>query len=338
MRRPGAWWLMLVGVACCGCKQVPLTQGNLLGRTTVPPPGTGEAMPGAAAPYYQAPGAAGPPAASTAPPYEPPGGYDHSALPPTSQGAMAPMDSNGLRWVQSQDGGRNEATAPQVARTGERTTNAYSPPDEAPVVGRLQIGGRRAESSAVPADAMEFVQQTEATALRILEPAQDADGPTERVRLAAGRQMAAVDRWREEVTASSGARRVAHWEAEGDAADVRLATASARRAGGVGAFRSSARATRGGRAAPYGHDPSYTWLKGQLQRTDDNRQWMLRYVPPGRSEDAYGGVVALPDSAVMAGYTAGDYVAVQGELLADHRGASAYPSYDIQRIKPLGRF
>jgi len=89
------------------------------------------------------------------------------------------------------------------------------------------------------------------------------------------------------------------------------------------------------RAPGFGHGRDYTWLKGQLERSDDG-QWRLHYADRNGAPDTYGGVVVLPDTVVGSQFATGDFVAVQGRVdataVADARGN---PYFDVERIMPL---
>jgi hypothetical protein len=86
--------------------------------------------------------------------------------------------------------------------------------------------------------------------------------------------------------------------------------------------------------ASYGHDPDYAWLKGQLEYSNIDRRWKLRYIPIDGKTDEHGGSVVLPESPLLDSFQPGDFIAVQGALAG--KATSGYaPLYDLSRVKRL---
>ena len=82
--------------------------------------------------------------------------------------------------------------------------------------------------------------------------------------------------------------------------------------------------------AVYGHDPRHRWLVGRLERIG-GAWWRLHYLPdaggqPGRS------MVLAPDIRLEE-YAQGDFVYVQGEVVADTPSPRG-PLYRVRIIRP----
>jgi hypothetical protein len=88
--------------------------------------------------------------------------------------------------------------------------------------------------------------------------------------------------------------------------------------------------------ARYGHDATYSSLKGKLEYSEADRRWKLRYIPIDGQADQYGGSVVLNDSTLLQGMNHGDFVEVRGKLLRGASGDWGYaPVYDVAQLKPL---
>lgn len=91
------------------------------------------------------------------------------------------------------------------------------------------------------------------------------------------------------------------------------------------------------RTARYAFDPDYRWLSGQLEYSQSERQWKLRYIPFDGSEgemDEYGGSVNLAPSPDLEGLEPGDFVTVQGSVTGRARPGSGYsPQYSIRSLR-----
>ena len=112
------------------------------------------------------------------------------------------------------------------------------------------------------------------------------------------------------------------------------AGAEQQQAGGVApaTFASSTIPGTGQQAYAYG--ASYEWLQGRLEYSAVHGYWTLRYMPLGGPSDSFGGHVVIANSDVLAGYHPGDFVTVQGQLVAlgaDPSLGVAYSVYTIQR-------
>jgi hypothetical protein len=70
------------------------------------------------------------------------------------------------------------------------------------------------------------------------------------------------------------------------------------------------------RMARYGHAKDYTSLRGQLEYSAKDRVWKIRYIPIHGQQDAYGGQFILSDRAKLEAFQAGDYVTIEGAIVA----------------------
>jgi len=90
--------------------------------------------------------------------------------------------------------------------------------------------------------------------------------------------------------------------------------------------------------ARYGHAKDYTSLRGQLEYDASNRVWKIRYIPIHGQQDAYGGQFVLTDRSKLEAFQAGDYVTIEGAIVAanaatDNTGSG--PLYAPHRVAPL---
>ncbi len=89
-------------------------------------------------------------------------------------------------------------------------------------------------------------------------------------------------------------------------------------------------------AGRFGFDPQYQWLRGQIQVSQATGQWHLRYIPvegipAGVGTDPFGGQILIENPHVLGGLQPGDYVQVQGRLMAQPSGTSNYTVSIVQR-------
>ena len=75
-------------------------------------------------------------------------------------------------------------------------------------------------------------------------------------------------------------------------------------------------------------------MAGILDRHQKGGYWTLRYAPSGE-DDPWGGKVRLIDDDRLTGFTSGDVVYVEGELLAPRSAADAatYPPYRVTDVR-----
>lgn len=86
--------------------------------------------------------------------------------------------------------------------------------------------------------------------------------------------------------------------------------------------------------AHFGYDPTYRWLRGQLQYYPQTGYWGLRYIGTQAAPDPYGGVVVIYNTEVLSGVQPGEYLLVQGFLETQDNGDGTFvPLYTIEGIQ-----
>ncbi len=82
----------------------------------------------------------------------------------------------------------------------------------------------------------------------------------------------------------------------------------------------------------YDYDANYSWLRGQLDYSQSERRWKLRYIPITGETDNFGGSVILTGQNFDA-FRSGEFVTVQGQLDDQEveKGGFA-PLYHVQQI------
>jgi hypothetical protein len=91
--------------------------------------------------------------------------------------------------------------------------------------------------------------------------------------------------------------------------------------------------TSSGAAPQYYNSPDYTILFGVLDYNARRGTWRLRYADASE-EDRYGGSVTLDDvGRQMDGYTAGQFIRVEGSLV-DPESRDAAPKYRVKDMRP----
>jgi hypothetical protein len=84
----------------------------------------------------------------------------------------------------------------------------------------------------------------------------------------------------------------------------------------------------------FGHAPDYKWVAGILDKHQKGGYWTVRYAPSG-DDDPWGGKVRLLDDDKLSGFTSGDVVYVEGDLLAPRSAAetATYPPYRVTDVR-----
>ncbi len=93
----------------------------------------------------------------------------------------------------------------------------------------------------------------------------------------------------------------------------------------------NANSSAGGRGN-YDYDSKYSWLRGQLDYSQSERRWKLRYIPITGETDDFGGSVILSGQG-LDNFRSGEFVTVQGQLDQQEveRGGFA-PLFHVQKI------
>jgi len=86
----------------------------------------------------------------------------------------------------------------------------------------------------------------------------------------------------------------------------------------------------------FGHASDYRWIAGVLDRHGKGGYWTLRYADFG-SDDEWGGKVRLLEDAKLRDLRDGEFVYIEGELLAPRRASggegNSYPPYRITSVR-----
>ncbi|MCA9231102.1 MAG: hypothetical protein KDA57_10645 [Planctomycetales bacterium] len=300
----------------------------------VPPPATRMPTPGTAQPYYPGdpvPGNAGtfPPASygapaptySPAPAAVPPGGWGSppqssitptpDVLPASAEIPLGPVPSSGEPAIQVSVDQQNMRFGQSLP--GLASHDAWSQPQPQvalPASYQQQPGAQLAAQSAsfqTPVGEPQFVGQ-----------AQFVDTPIDELQKAV--------RLREVKTPSSGSDGVASsdgFRPQGSRL-VNRTKAEAENSSGNTSIQAAVAPLEFGPmredAQRFGFDPQYHWLRGQLQYSQATSAWHLRYIPVQGGVDQFGGQLLIDNPHLLGGLQAGDYVQVQGQLLARPNG------------------
>ncbi len=86
----------------------------------------------------------------------------------------------------------------------------------------------------------------------------------------------------------------------------------------------------------FGHAADFKWVAGALDRHQKGGFWTLRYADYA-ADDPWGGKVRLIDDPRLAAFRNGDYVYVEGHMMAPPAGAetTGYPPFRIGSIQPV---
>ena len=131
--------------------------------------------------------------------------------------------------------------------------------------------------------------------------------------------------------------------ADGQGSQVRLASCEEPADGGVGwASRTGSvqkNSLQEDSAPPtsklYSHAEDYSWLRGELQYSQIDRRWKLRYMRCDEGScDKFGGSVIISDKAAISGLERGEIVEVRGEIgeIDPNIGGFA-PLYHVSQIR-----
>lgn len=367
-------------VASVGCQRSPNGVDPFLGRTTIPPPGTG--MPSDQ--YYSGGNPVYPAPATTPPTVQfPPAGGQNPALPSTGTPSLQ-QPPGGMNPPPASYYNGSSYEAPSNAGQSLTEVAGDAPPRLRPVpqFDTTPLGSTSASESTVgnsvvvidgpQANPVVHVSHNEYQG-RPLELASNVRVPAPQLTRSAGSQVqatAAPTLATGPVTATSSTltgpviRR-----ATTDLADLppvhSSALASAQSGGSNSQFNSSARPTsqpqtlgtssaavhaeaRGDvslahyeqpAAAPAGgefaHAEDYSWLKGRLEYSAARKEWKLRYLRIDAAEtDQYGGSAVLDSGNLLQGFSAGDYITVQGRVAGAAGDAGSFaPVYNVTRVE-----
>ncbi|QEG35628.1 hypothetical protein [Bythopirellula goksoeyrii] len=313
-------WLLtlLVLLFSIGCRSqsAPITN-PFLAPDRVPPPSTGALQPGAAQPYY--PGDPVPGATSVVPPSTsyppPPSTYPPAVTPPPQTSPVYPP------------GGWNQpAPTGNVTPYGAQPTTGYAPASissvESQVVSVLP-DNQNLRFASVPAnnstDIIQVAAQQQSLPQQgyVYEPPIATQGfpqsqplvqqPTAILPAATTLPVAASDGFRPQGSSRQ------------------TESSSGFQSPNIGPQEDS---------NLFGFDPTYTWLRGQLQYFPEKGVWGVRYITIGGGLDQYGGIAVISNPDVLGGLPAGEHILVQGYMeVLDAGGGQFMPSYTIEGIQ-----
>lgn len=88
----------------------------------------------------------------------------------------------------------------------------------------------------------------------------------------------------------------------------------------------------------YDHELDYSRLRGELEYSEIDQRWKLRYISIDEEKsDDYGGSVILSETAHLSGFERGEFIEVHGRILSgpkdDYGYARTYEVTDIQRVQ-----
>ena len=296
-------------VGCQGCQTPRPNFDPFLGRTTVPPPGTGTVGP----PPGVAPDSGG--FLQQAPPMNP-GTGNQFAPPESNNNLFSPPGVQTSPPVGAYPGGYQSSITPQNSASTPLAAQSVPPPDAAanqsPSV-QLASGTQpwtAVNGSSPSAQAAAVVPASYTNAIKIVDSQASQSAPS-----AAPDQTAALD---------TAATDIMNLPPKNSSRTAQAPT--------IMEGRQTFRPVTGER---YGYDPQYAWLKGRLERSQLGGKWKLRYIPIDGATDRFGGSVVL-DGLPTDSLKPHDFVMVRGQLAAGAPVAGSYaPVYNIEQIEPL---
>ena len=355
--------LLCAAVALWGCRSsTPAT--NPFMRSTIPPPGTGQAAPGypgTIQPPQVLPGTPAPAPAPMAPPanqFSPPGGsfnYQQSSIDRTK--AISPR-ANEQRVG---DTALARRSTPKPSGGGSSTIVSVNNSDSGAVAStqliastpQTSVGFAPAGSSTKPAtdsshvDARQVVETGYNTStIRIVDPQRKAElaasEPVQRAQLVTSEPIRltvreAVPEITDLAIAEPGEIRKASYAApvassfpSGGTSQLRSLPSSstsepAQLAPTAGSTMPVPQSTPTSDSLPrYAHAADYTSLRGRLEYSASSRQWKLRYIPIDGDTDKFGGSVVLSNATALQGYKTGEFVAARGIISSTTSGTHSF--------------
>ena len=317
--------LSVVALVITGCQsqQPPPTANPFVGPTRVPPPGTNTYSNDMYNPYY--PGAPPSLAPQSVIPQATPNGLQpgtpsgsQNYAPPSSQNYAPPGGS--FNYGGSSAPGYS-SPIPTPARSASSTPSARSTEIPATVDPPRVLGGiQRVE---IPSTALVSTPPPP----RLLGDSGDAIDITDLPEPG----VSAASEGTTSKSNSSGFRLISGVEDRDESANIKPAVGSSPVAADPPAVAGSSPQTL------YGRAPDYGWVRGQLEYSQIDRHWKLRYIPLGEKTDAFGGSVVICDPSALSGLERGDFVQVQGRVAENAPKNGFSPAYEVAKIEQLGR-
>lgn len=304
--------LVILLLACGGCRNRPAALDPFLGRQKVPPPATGAvgaqppgawnypaAPPASTLPGLSTPGLTGAPSNNSI--YAPPGGFSPNTGSPSSG-----SPSNPFTTTPTQPG----ATTPSVpARfTG---TSAAAPISNS---GTASGGGVSGQP------------------IRIVEPTPGTSStPASRAGTFTGASAGGVDIMDLPISGRGSQPQTAEGTGRGTQQSFLQPTAPGGRPLTSGIDPATARtSTIAGQEPVYGFNAAYSQLNGKLEYSQPDGRWLLRYVEPGMRPDQLGGVVVLAPTTASADLRNGAFVSAYGRV--ESSGGASLPSFTATNV------
>ena len=323
--------LLAAASIAAGCQSTQPAYDPFLGRTTVPPPGT--MSPPVVTPYY----------GTTPPPVSAPSIISSPitpgvpATPP--QGQLPASPPSGFQYPhgsRQQIGGTKLSQQTPATEGGEVSGSEMAAPGSHVGTNQLRVDtrvqpasfnddGPQALGAQAPKPSIE-------APVRIVEPTVPKSTSPSKVIQAGGKtseagsvQQASAVRELTELPLAKSIKPAAVVPAPGTPARMVPAGSAT-----VGTSQPAPSRTAEG----YGYDPSYKWLKGQLEYSQSKRLWKLRYIPLDGETDNYGGSVVLSTTADLDGFKPGEFVTVHGTVGPGQTASRSFaPLYQLQRLE-----
>jgi len=340
--------LFLLAALLAGCYGQGQTMDPFLGRTTIPPPGTGQILaPGTAQPYYQGNPLPGVPPAVTPLPgstMKPAGAHYPSRSYQSSESLQRMVETPGEREYRVGRSAMGRATIEQgspelrsvggvvhlddqvrtVAAEGNASQNDWQSGSAGALVTKIaerqvRIPHEVAKTTTKPVNespaiASSFQHQ------RVSASLSDVDRPHAPARFRPPNHAVDIAKLPPATKRRTGRAKVTTSSFVDRASSSRVA------------FPSSAKVSpRSG--SRYAFAPDHSWLKGKLEYLHGRQQWKLRYIPIDGETDEFGGSVVIPDAAMLSNFKAGNFVKLEGAIDRSSLGPGKYaPDYRVARI------
>jgi len=301
--------LVILLLACGGCRNRPAALDPFLGRSKVPPPATG------------AVGA------------QPPGAWNYPAVPPAS---TAPAFSTpGLSAAPS---GGSIYTPPggfaPNTNGGSSTVSPFNSTPTQPAAGTPSVPARfTGTSGAAPlSNSGTTSGGVSGQPIRIVEPTPGTSSPpASRAGTFTGASAGGVDIMDLPINGRGTQPQTAEGTGRGTQQSFLQPTAPGAKPITSGIDPSTARtSTIPGQEPVYGFNSAYSQLNGRLEYSPADGRWLLRYVEPGMRPDQLGGVVVLAPTTQSADLRNGAFVSAYGRV--ESSGGSSLPAFTATNV------
>jgi len=298
--------LIILVLACGGCRNRPTALDPFLGRSKVPPPATG------------AVGA------------QPPGAWNYPASPPppTSPGLSTPgiTSSPSNNSIYSPPGG----FAPNTGNPSSGApANPFTTTPTQPGAGSSSVPARFTGTGGAAPLSNSGTSGVSGQPIRIVEPTPGTSStPASRAGTFTGASAGGVDIMDLPINGRSVQPKTAEGAGRGTQQSFNQPST-----GGIssGIDPSTARtSTLPGQEPVYGFNAAYSQLNGRLEYSPADGRWLLRYVEPGMRADQLGGVVVLAPTTQSADLRNGAFVSAYGRV--ESNGGTSLPSFTATNV------